>query len=105
MAARLYDLDTDPRELDNLIGRPGYAAVERTLRAEVLEGWDPDRIHEACIQSQKERRFIHRTTGGEPNYAYERRAGDGQRFVRNASAVGAKAKARYPFVEPTPFLR
>ena len=101
----MYDLDTDPRELDDLIGRPGHAAVERERRAEVLKGWDPAWVHEACIQSRKERRFIHRTTSGEPNYACEHQAGDGQRFVRNASAVGAKAKARYPFVKPTPFLR
>ena len=101
----MYDLDTDPQELDNLIGRPEYAAIEQELRKEVLQGWDPERIHDACIRSQKERLFIHRTTGGEPGYAYEYRAGDGQRFVRNASAVGTKAKARHPFVEPTPFLR
>ena len=101
----MYDLDADPLELDNLIGRAGYAAIERELREELLRGWDPDRIHDACIRSQKERMFIHRTTGGEPGYAYEHRAGDGQRYVRNASAVGAKAKSRYPFVEPTPFVR
>ena len=101
----MYDLDADPLELDNLIGRPGYAAIERELREEVLRGWDPERIHDACLRSQRERLFIHRATGGEPNYAYEYRIGDGQRFVRNASAVGAKARARYPFVEPTPFLR
>ena len=101
----MYDLDADPLELDNLVGRTGYAAIERDLRAEVLRGWNPDRIHDACIRSQKDRMFIHRTTGGEPGYAYEHRSGDGQRYVRNASAVGAKARARYPFVEPTPFNR
>ena len=101
----MYDLAADPLELDNLIGRPEYAAIERDLREEVLRGWDPEQIYDACIQSQKERLFIHRTTGGEPNYAYEYRAGDGERYVRNDSAVGTKARARYPYVEPTPFLR
>ena len=101
----MYDLAADPLELDNLIGRPEYAAVERELREELLRDWDPGRIYDACIQSQKERLFIHRNTGGEPNYAYEYRAGDGERYVRNDSAVGTKAKARYPYVEPTPFLR
>ena len=101
----MYDLDADPLELDNLIGRAGYASIERELREELLRGWDPDRIHDACIRSQKDRMFIHRTTGGEPGYAYEHRSGDGQRYVRNASAVGAKARSRYPFVEPTPFNR
>ena len=101
----MYDLDGDPLELDNLIGRAEYDAIERDLREEILRGWDPDRVHHACIQSQRDRLFIHRTTGGEPGYAYEHRSGDGQRYVRNASAVGAKARARYPFVEPTPFAR
>ena len=101
----MYDLAADPLELDNLIGRPEYADIERELREEVLRDWDPERIHDACIQSQKERLFIHKSTGGEPGWAYEYRSGDGQRFVRNDSAVGAKARARYPFVEPTPFVR
>ena len=101
----MYDLAADPLELDNLIGRPEYAGIERELRAEILRDWDPERIHHACIRSQKERLFIHRSTGGEPGWAYEYRSGDGQRYVRNASAVGAKARARYPFVEPTPFVR
>ena len=101
----MFDLDADPLELDSVIGRAGYAAIESTLREEVLRDWDPERIRDACIQSQKERMFIHGSTAGEPGYAYEHRAGDGQRFVRNASAVGAKARARYPFVEPTPFVR
>ena len=101
----MYDLAVDPLELDNLIGRPEYAAVERDLREEILRGWDPETIYDACVRSQKERLFIHRTTGGEPNYAYEYRSGDGERYVRNDGAVGTKAKARYPYVEPTPFVR
>ena len=44
-------------------------------------------------------------TGGEPTWAYVVRAGDDERYVRNASAVATKAAARYPFVEPTPFER
>ncbi len=31
--------------------------------------------------------------------------GDDARYVRNASAVGTKARSRYPYVEPTPFNR
>jgi hypothetical protein len=29
--ADLYDLENDPHELENLAGRPGYAAIERQL--------------------------------------------------------------------------
>ena len=99
----MYDLETDPHELDNLIERDDYAEIEKRLAVAMLDGWDPDAINANCLQSQKERLFVHETTGGEPNWAFRFRPDDGERFVRNASAVGTKIKARYPFVEPTPF--
>lgn len=101
----LYDLDSDPLELENLAGDPAHQDTRNRLRSEILDGWDPERISARCIQSQKERLFIQETTQGDPNYAYRYRSGDQDRYIRNASAVGTKAKARYPFVEPTPFLR
>jgi choline-sulfatase len=101
----MYDLDKDPLELNNLSGNADNTEVEESLKAELLDGWDPAQINNACIQSQKERTFIQNTTDGNPNWAYCAREGDSERFIRNASAVGTKAKARYPFVEPTPFIK
>ena len=101
----MYDLATDPKELTNLIGHPDYTDTEQRLRSELLEDWNPEKINEACVQSQKERLFIQKTTGGEPNWAFCYDSQDTQRYIRNDSAVGTKAKARYPFVEPTPFKR
>jgi len=101
----LYDLDRDPLEIDNLAGRPETAEIEARLAAEIMQDYDPEAVNEACIQSQKERLFIQKATDGIPSWAYISRAGDDARYVRNASAVGAKAAARYPFVEPTPFER
>ena len=103
--AQLYDLGADPHELNNLAGQAAVAEQEHRLAAEVLDGWDPEVIYERCIQSQKERLFIQKATDGEPTWAHVSRIGDDQRFVRNASAVGTKARSRYPFVEPTPFER
>lgn len=100
----MYDLANDPLELDNLIGNPKYADMELKLRAEILKGWNPDTIKDSCILSQKERLLIQKTTNGVPNYAFKARFDDGERYIRNTSAVATKAKARYPFVEPTPFL-
>ncbi len=99
----MYDLKNDPLELNNLIGNPEFADIENQLRDEIFKDWDPELINAACIQSQKDRLFIQKTTGGTPNYAFKFRPDDGERFIRNDSAVGTKAKARYPFVEPTPF--
>jgi len=70
-----------------------------------LRGWDPAAIYDACIASQRARLFIHQTTAGEPNWAYRHRADDGARFIRNAGAVEVKAKARFPYVAPTPFIK
>ena len=41
---QLFDLDADPRELNDLAGDPAYAATVEQLKAEALEGWDPDAI-------------------------------------------------------------
>ena len=101
----MYDLDKDPLELNNISGTADYAKIEKSLKAELLKDWNPDQINDACIQSQKERTFIQNATDGQPNWAYCARQGDSERFIRNASAVGTKAKARYPFVEPTPFIK
>ncbi len=103
--ALLYNTAEDPLELENLAGRPEVAEIEQELADDILAGWDPDAINEACIQSQQERLFIQKATDGEPDWAYLARQGDGARFVRNAGATQAKQKARYPFVEPTPFER
>lgn len=37
--AELYDLTQEPQEVDNLAGRPEYAAEEARLRARLLEDW------------------------------------------------------------------
>ena len=99
----LYDLDSDPLELTNLAGDPEYQKIESELHATLLDGWDPDLIYDKCIQSQKERMFIQSTTDGEPSWAFNFAYDDENRFIRNSSAVDTKAKARYPFVTPTPF--
>ncbi len=101
----LYNTADDPLELDNLAGNPAYADVEAELARDILAGWNPDAVNDACIQSQKEGLFIQKATGGEPTWAYLSRQGDAGRYVRNSGAVQAKQRARYPFVEPTPFER
>jgi len=102
---QLFDVEDDPLELDNLIGRADVASVEAELAAMIVDGWDADDINERCIQSQKERLFIQAATDGNPTWSFIARPGDGERFVRNAGATATKSAARYPFVEPTPFDR
>ncbi len=102
---QLFDLNKDPLETENLIDDENYLSVVDELKGKLLRNWVPSTIHEACIQSQQARLLIHKATNGEPNWAHCVRPDDSNRFIRNSSAVGTKAQARYPFVEPTPFLK
>jgi len=104
-AGQMYDLEQDPLELRNRAGDPALTEIARRLLDRLLDGWDPDAIMERALASQRERRFIHAAINGEPNWAFKVRDDDDRRFVRNSGAVDAKARARYPFVEPTPFKR
>lgn len=59
---RLYDVANDPDELVNLIGDPSYTEVVKRLKHELLEQFDPEKIEEAALRSQRNRRFIHGCT-------------------------------------------
>ena len=105
-APLLFDLAADPLENRNLAGKPEVAGVEASLKAGVLENWDPYRIHERVLESQAIRRVINEATGSDPqrdNWSYEFRRGDRDRYVRGGGATGTnavKGRARYPYVEP-----
>ncbi|MGW9339982.1 sulfatase-like hydrolase/transferase, partial [Streptomyces albidoflavus] len=43
-ADQLFDLDSDPHELRDLINEPDYQAIAMQLRKMCLAGWDPDRL-------------------------------------------------------------
>jgi choline-sulfatase len=88
----LFNLRDDPSELRNLAGRPEHAATEAALLKRA---------------SQRRRLFLRElgvSKGAFPDWSYEARPGDRDRFVRPASAggpVGPKPRARFPFVQPT----
>ena len=79
-----------------------HSKTLKVLREALLKDWDPNEINERILQSQRNRRFIQDTTGGEPNWAFKLREDDDRRYVRNSGAVQTKAKARYPFIAPPP---
>jgi len=98
----LYDLEADPDELENLAGDASQSKLLKELRDALLKDWDPDEINDRILRSQRDRRFIQDTTGGEPTWAFKLREDDDRRYVRNSGAVQTKAKARYPFIAPPP---
>jgi len=98
----LYDLAADPDELTNLAADAAHSKKCDELRCALLTDWDPDSVNARALQSQRNRRFIQETTGGEPTWAFKLREDDDRRYIRNSGAGPTKAKARYPFVAPPP---
>ncbi|NVK29585.1 MAG: choline-sulfatase [Gammaproteobacteria bacterium] len=94
----LYDLDTDPDELTNLINHPEYQSIAEALRHEANAMWDREATDIAIRQSQQNRILVHRTTGGDPTYVYGVQTDDHRRYVRNDGAADTKARARLPKV-------
>ena len=108
LAPMLFDLERDPREQNDVAGRPEVAATEAHLRDRLLSDWNPDEVDARIRASQRRRLFLRELgmrSGNFPDWNYEARPGDAQRFVRPATvtgAVGAKPRARFPYIEPTP---
>jgi choline-sulfatase len=107
--AQLYDLEADPRELENLSGRDSYRKVERSLRDRLLRNWDPELILARVLKNQKRRKLIvnaMQKSDKYPNWAYLARPEDANRFVRGSARTGkgtmtVKGRARFPYVPPT----
>ena len=90
----LYDLASDPLELDNKA--PALPEVCARLRARALDGWDAEAINGRILHSQRQRLFINRVTGGDPVWAWKVFENDDRRYVRKAGAIQTKALARLP---------
>jgi hypothetical protein len=73
-----------------------------------VAGWDPVEVDARIRASQQRRLFLRQLALRDdafPDWTFEARAGDKDRFVRPAVAtgpVGPKPRMRFPFVQPTP---
>jgi len=56
--ARLYDLASDPNELNDLAGKPKVAEIEQEMQRQCLANWDPDEIEQTYRTEQKKNAFI-----------------------------------------------
>jgi choline-sulfatase len=96
----LFDLETDPLELHNLINDPAYAKIATELQAICTADWDREAMYNKIAADQRRRLKVHSSSGGEPTYVNIVRADDANRYIRNAGAADTKARARLPFVAP-----
>lgn len=99
----LFDIENDPNEQNNLAGDPAYAQNLEDLLSIVLLNYDPEALVRDIMRSQQERIFISKSHNDLPTWAFLRRSGDENRFVRSAKVDDTKARLRLPRVEPVPF--
>ncbi len=100
---RLYRLDRDPLELEDVAGSEALAEVEAALLATILERWNPEAVLAEVLNSQRRRLFLKsvaRQSGRLPDWTYQAMRDDSRRYVRGHGAAGAKALARFPYVPP-----
>jgi choline-sulfatase len=69
----LFDLERDPDELDNLATAPGQASIVGEFVAEIRRLWDPARLRDDVLKSQRARRlaFDALTTGRHASWDFQ----------------------------------
>jgi choline-sulfatase len=98
---QLFDLDDDPKELNNLAGQSSYAAVERSL-AETVGRWDAEEITTSVVQSQRRRLFTFQSLmqGQVTPWDFQPQRDAAKQYIRNHETMDdADRRARIPYRE------
>ena len=98
----LFDLLADPRELKNLAENSEYTNVLAGLKAEVMNGYDPEKLMLDVVKSQRQRRFIATLPGAKPKWDYVAFQGDEDRYVRKDGVDKTKTRLRLPRANSIP---
>lgn len=94
--ALLFDLDADPKELNNLVKNPEFLDVLSELQVIAFNNWDPEKLSRQVQKSQQQRKLIKTTPGVQPNWDFVSRTGDETRFVREQGVDVTKSRLRLP---------
>ena len=96
---QLYDLASDPRELNNLANDAQHAAVLTRFQQWATNHWDSEQVRQNVIHTQHQRRAVHAAMeqGGLTSWDYQPVRDASQEFVRNHVAwTEAAEKLRFP---------
>jgi choline-sulfatase len=103
---QLYDLETDPRELENLASHPEFETVRREFHGEVLQRWNAQAIHDEVIASQHQRRLVFDalSAGRATSWDFQPFQDASQLYMRNHMELDdLERRARFPTPEvPAP---
>ena len=103
----LFDLHSDPAELRNLCLEPAFAPLAQRFVDEIEQRFEPGRIKQEVLASQRRRLFLHSTLtkGAHAPWDYQVRKDAAKQYVRSVastSTTATKAMARFPFVPMVP---
>ncbi|MFQ6023025.1 MAG: choline-sulfatase [Acidiferrobacterales bacterium] len=102
---QLYDLETDPKELENLSGRSEHATTEQALASVSATRWDPKKIKTRVIQSQRRRLFLFQSLkqGHVTPWDFQPIRDTYQQYIRNHETLDdADRRTRIPYREAPP---
>lgn len=102
--AMMFDLNTDPNELQNLADDPAHADRAAKMLRNVLDRWDYDRIDMEVRQSQRRRLFAQEALlkGKFTAWDYQPTFDATKQYVRGAvdpNTTATKSRLRFPFVQ------
>jgi choline-sulfatase len=73
---QLFDLQTDPMELNNLSGEPAYATTLSDMQTLVKQKWDLEKLNEDVRKSQNQRLFIRSVLGPKASFDWNFKPAD-----------------------------
>ena len=100
--ALLFDLDADPKELNNLAKNLEFLDMLSALQVIAFNNWDPEELSRQVQKSQEQRKIIKTTPGPQPKWDFVARTGDEARFVREQGVDATKGRLRLPKVMEVP---
>ena len=102
---QLYDLETDPQELNNLAEQPEFQDLCQTFQAEVKTRWDTQALHEQVLASQRRRRLVDEALrkGRHTPWDFQPYQDASRKYMRNHLDLNVLERtARYPSPETPP---